>query len=184
MNGPRREKEGVSASARRAGAGRAAGLGRVHWASLAGSILGGALVGALLWSGGSRGPLGPVVLEHVVAEPEALADATPLGAAAIAELLERDGVRLLPGSGPVTHASRCRLRGHPAVHLVLQAEGGPVTLLVLRHERVDAPVSFAGDGFSGRIVPNGPGSLAVVGASGADLDRIAARMQAAVEWLR
>jgi len=181
MNVPRREKDGESALARRARGRTAAGLDRRRWASLAGSILAGVLVGALLWSSGSRGPLGPAVLEHVVAEPEALGDASPLGAAAIAELLERDGVRLLPGSGPVTHASRCRLRGHPAIHLVLQAEDGPVTLLVLRHERVDAPVSFAGDGFSGRIVPDGPGSLAVVAAAGTDLDRIAARMQAAVE---
>jgi len=183
MNVPRREKEGESALARRARGRPAAGLDRRRWASLAGSILAGVLVGALLWSGGSRGSLEQAVLEHVVAEPEALADATP-PEIVVAAVLERGGIRLLPGSGAVTHASRCRLRGHPAVHLVLQAEGGPVTLLVLRHERVEAPVSFAGDGFSGRIVPDGPGSLAVVGASGADLDRIAARMRAAVEWFR
>jgi hypothetical protein len=55
-------------------------------------------------------------------------------------------------------------------------------VLVLRDEPVDGPVSIAGRGFSGRIVPVGPGSIAVIGATGADLDRIAAQLQAAVEW--
>jgi hypothetical protein len=32
-------------------------------------------------------------------------------------------------------------------------------------------------------VPAGPGSIAVVGAEGADLERIAAQVRAAVEWL-
>jgi len=44
-------------------------------------------------------------------------------------------------------------------------------------------MSFTGGGFSGRIEPAGPGSIAVVAAAGTDLERIAARVRAAVDWL-
>jgi hypothetical protein len=66
---------------------------------------------------------------------------------------------------------------------VFRTDAGPVTLLVLRHEPADAAVDFKGGGFSGRIMPSGPGSLAVAAPAGTDLDPIAIRMQGAVEWI-
>jgi len=184
MNVPRREKNGESAFARLAEARRRTAVARPRWASLAGSILAGVVVGTWLWSGGPGNSLGDDVLSHMDGEPEALAAA--MGAvdpAAVARVLEQGGIRLGPEAGMVSHASSCRFRGHTVPHLVVQAEGGPVTVLVLRDEPVAGPSSIAGRGFSGRIVPAGPGSIAVVGAAGADLERIAAQVRAAVEWL-
>ena len=184
MNVPRREKNGESAFARLAEARRRTAIARPRWASLAGSILAGVIVGAWLWSGGSGNSLGDDVLSHMDGEPEALAAATGAAdPAAIARVLEQGGIRLGSAAGVVWHASSCRFRGSKVPHLVLQTEGGPVTVLVLRDEPLEGPVSIAGRGFSGRIVPAGPGSIAVVGAAGADLERIAAQVRAAVEWL-
>jgi hypothetical protein len=59
MNVPRGEKKGQSASARLIAAMRVAGLGRGRWAALAGSILAGVVVGALLWTCGGPGSIGP-----------------------------------------------------------------------------------------------------------------------------
>jgi hypothetical protein len=183
MNVREREKNGESAFARLAEARRRAAIARPRWGALAGSILAGVLVGTWLWSGGSRNSLGDDVLAHLHAEPEAPAVATgALDPAAAARVLEQGGIRLGPGAGALLHASSCRFRSRTVPHLVVQAEGGPVTVLVLRDEPVDGPISIAGQGFSGRIVPAGPGSIAVVGAAGADPERVAAQVQAAVEW--
>jgi hypothetical protein len=66
---------------------------------------------------------------------------------------------------------------------VVQTDRGPVTVMVLRHERPAASVSFDEQGYSGRIVPAGPGSIAVIGAAGADLGQVTARVLAEVVWL-
>jgi hypothetical protein len=54
---------------------------------------------------------------------------------------------------------------------------------VLRDERPARPVDFREQGYAGRIVPAGPGSIAVIGAAGTDLEPIAAAVLTAVEWL-
>ena len=185
MNPRRGEKNGESASGWPAAARRAGALDRRRWASLAGSILAGVLVGTLLWKGGSRNSLGDDVLSHIEAEADATAAATgPADTGAVGRELERGGIRLGTQAGAVRYARNCRFRGGATLHLVLQTGTGPVTVLVLRGEPVEAPVSFTGGGFSGRIVPAGPGSIAVVGAAGADFEQVAARTVSAVEWVR
>jgi hypothetical protein len=53
---------------------------------------------------------------------------------------------------------------------------------VLRDEKVTAPVKFAEQGYVGTILPAGPGSVAVIGPTGADLSQVASRVAAAVVW--
>jgi hypothetical protein len=67
---------------------------------------------------------------------------------------------------------------------VVQTGAGPVTVMVLRNETVEAPVSFDEQGYSGTIMPAGPGSIAVIGTAHANLDHVAERVLAAVEWTR
>ena len=175
---------GASGEAARPGLARVPGLDRRRWMALAASIVAGVLVGTLLWVGGPRNSLAEDVLKHLSHEPEALAATTrPADAEVIAKVLERGGIRLQPGAGLVSYASSCWFRGRTVPHLVVQAASGPVTVMVLRNEKTDAPVSFAEQGYSGRIVPAGPGSIAVVGAVDADLEQVTARVLAAVEWL-
>jgi len=182
MNVPQGEKNGESAFARLAEVRRMT-TARPRWASLAGSILAGVVVGVWLWSGGSGNSLGDDVLSHLDGEVGAVAAATAVDPATVARVLEDGGIRLRPGAGEVLYASSCRFRGRKVPHLVIRTEAGPVTLLVLRHEPADATADFTGSGFSGRIEPSGPGSVAVVGADGMDMGRIAAQLRAAVEWL-
>jgi hypothetical protein len=44
-------------------------------------------------------------------------------------------------------------------------------------------VRFDEQGFSGSIVPAGPGSIAVIGGAGTDLEQVTAEVLAAVTWL-
>jgi hypothetical protein len=159
---------------------------RRRWLALAASIVAGVLVGTLLWVGAPRNSLADDVLEHLAHEPESLVAANrPEDAAVLRKVLERGGIRVRPEAGLVSYANSCRFRGRTVPHLVVQGDGGPVTVMVLRNERPAAPVSFSEQGYSGRIVPAGPGSIAVVGAADdADLEQVTARVLAAVEWLQ
>jgi hypothetical protein len=157
---------------------------RRRWMALAASIAGGVLVGSLLWIGGPRASLAEDVVKHMGHEPEAMMS-TPGGAdpAEVAAVLERAGVRLRPGIGTVSYASTCPFRGEKVPHLVVQTAVGPMTVMVLRHEKVAAPVNFDEGGYAGTIVPAGPGSIAVIGhAPTADLEQVAAQVRRAVQW--
>jgi hypothetical protein len=161
------------------------GLDRRRWYALAASIVAGVLVGTLLWVGGPRNSLAQDLLAHLEHEPEALVVTTaPADGAVLGRVLERGGIRLRPEVGTVSYANSCRFRGRTVPHLVVQTDGGPVTVMVLRNERLEAPVRFAEQGFAGTIVPAGPGSIAVIGGSDADLEQIAERVLAAVDWGR
>ena len=161
------------------------GLDRRRWYALAASIVAGVLVGSLLWVGGPRNSLAQDVLAHMDHEPEALVVTTsPADDAVLGRVLERGGIRLRPEVGTVSYANSCRFRGRTVPHLVVQTDGGPVTVMVLRNEPVDAPVRFAEERFAGTIVPAGPGSIAVIGTGDADLEQITARVLAAVDWER
>lgn len=160
------------------------GLDRRRWLALAASIVGGVLVGTLLWVGSPRNSLARDLVNHLGHEPEALvvtqqsADPSVIG-----KVLDRGGIRLRPEVGTVSYANTCRFRGRRVPHLVVQTDGGPVTVMVLRNERPAGPESFDEQGFSGRIVPAGPGSIAVIGDAEADLGQVTAEVLAAVVWL-
>jgi len=172
-----------SVAGRATGAAPVPGLDRRRWYALAASIVAGVMVGTLLWVGGPRNSLAQDVLAHMDHEPEALVvTTTPADDAVLGRVLERGGIRLRPEVGTVSYANSCRFRGRTVPHLVVQTDGGPVTVMVLRKERLDAPVRFAEQGFSGTIVPAGPGSIAVIGTGDADLEQITERVLAAVDW--
>jgi hypothetical protein len=176
----------VPGAAAAPGRGRAAIaiLDRRRWMALAASIIGGVLVGTLLWVGGPRNSLAQDLIEHLDHEPEALvATNRPEEDTVLGKVLERGGIRLRPDTVLVSYASSCLFRGDTVPHLVVQTTDGPVTVMMLRNEKPASPVRFDEQGYSGRIVPAGPGSIAVIGADGADLKEITARVLAAVEWL-
>jgi hypothetical protein len=156
---------------------------RRRWLAFAASVIGGVLVGSLLWVSSPRASLADDLVAHMGHEPgvmvETEAKADP---AKLTEVLERGGIRLRPGADRVSYANTCRFRGHRVPHLVVQTDAGPVTVMVLRDEKVASPVRFAEQGYVGTILPAGPGSVAVIGPTGADLAMVAERVASAVEW--
>lgn len=161
-----------------------AGFDRRRWYALAASVVAGVLVGTLLWVGNPRDSLAADLVAHVVHEPEALALADrPVDPARAAEVLARGRIRLRPDAVDVSYANSCEFRGHVVPHLVVRTAAGAVTVMVLRDERPARAVDFREQGYAGRIVPAGPGSIAVIGAADTDLEAVAAAVQAAVEWL-
>jgi hypothetical protein len=159
---------------------------RRRWLALAASIVGGVLVGSLLWVSEPRTSLAQDVVAHMGHEPGVMiATHDPADPAEIAAVLERGAIRLRPEVGTVSYASTCRFRGERVPHLVVQTDAGPVTVMVLRHEKVTAPVKFNEQGYAGTILPAGPGSIAVIGrVDAAGLGQVAERVRDAVEWQR
>jgi hypothetical protein len=96
-------------------------------------------------------------------EPDAWLRTDPVSSSALQGVLRDSGLRLAAGAGVVSYASSCAFRGHQVPHLVIQTESGPVTVMVLVHERQSKPVQFDEQGYRGVIVPvAGHGSLAVL----------------------
>jgi hypothetical protein len=156
---------------------------RRRWMALAASIAGGVLVGSLLWVSGPRTSLAEDLVKHMAHEPGVMVmSSAPEDASRVERVMERGGIRLRSDAGMVSYAQSCRFRGETVPHLVVQTDAGPVTVMVLRNENVTAPVKFAEQGYVGTILPAGPGSVAVIGPTGADLSQVAERVAAAVVW--
>ncbi len=89
----------------------------------------------------------------------------PVPGSKLGDVLRDSHLRLAAegGAGIVSYASSCEFRGKHVPHLVIQTEAGPVTVMVLVHERMSKPVQFDEQGYRGVIVPvSGHGSLAVL----------------------
>jgi hypothetical protein len=158
---------------------------RRRWYALTASILGGALVGVLLWSNGPHPTLARDLVRHLALEPGVLsATDAPADPTQVQEVLRDSGVRLHANHlGRVTYAHSCPFRGHAVPHLVIQTALGPVTVLVLRDEKVRRPFEFQEEGYAGTIEPAGAGSIAVIGHSRAQARRAAPQVMAALDLL-
>ena len=156
------------------------------WFAMAASILAGVGIAALLWLGTSQTSLASDVVKHMTHEPSAwtVTDKRVPGGD-LAAVLKDAHVRLLPTMSSVSYAHSCRFRGHNVPHLVVQVDGGPVTVLVLAHENVSKAQRFDEQGYHGMIVPMpGHGSVAVItrGTSAPDTERVVAGLVGSIEW--
>ncbi len=156
--------------------------------ALAASVLLGVFVAGGLWLALPRSSLAGDVVAHMAEEPQAWArSGQAVAPAKLDAVLQNTGMRLAGTAGLVSYANSCGFRGHNVPHLVVQTDGGPITVMVLVHESVARPTPFEEAGYRGILLPMaGHGSLAVLskGAelSAADLAAIAGRVRAAIVW--
>jgi ABC-type amino acid transport substrate-binding protein len=168
----------------------ALGGARPRWLSLVASLVVAAGVGGLLWLSAPRESLATAVVAHMAAEPDAWRRTdTAVATGKLDAVLASAHVRLLPNAGLVSYANSCEFRGHQVPHVVVQDSTGPVTVMILEHESVAAPVNFAEAGYRGVLVPvYGHGALAVLtrttALDPAAVERIATRVMGALEWTR
>jgi len=85
----------------------------------------------------------------------------------------------------VTYARTCLFDGHWVPHLVVHTDQGPVTVMVLRQERIKGRRAFRQNGYSGVLVPAAAGgTLAVVARGDTDLDAVTRTLDAHLHWTR
>lgn len=134
------------------------------------------------------GDLAGDVVAHIHHEPGAVRvkvepPTSALPAADVEAVVLAGGAHLEHLRPMVRYARLCPFRGETVAHLVVQGEAGPVTVLLLPHEKVDHPVPVDEDGFVGTIAPlEGGGSIAVIGEPGEALAEIQRDVAAAVRW--
>jgi hypothetical protein len=100
-------------------------------------------------------------------------------------VLSRSGVAFSREVPLVSYAMSCKFRGWYVPHLVVQTAGGPITVMILPHERVPRPTPLDEAGYRGVIVPAAHGAIAVVSRGpvpAATTDEVVARVTAAVRF--
>jgi hypothetical protein len=158
-----------------------------HWALAAAVVLAVGLTFTALRDAAFFGSadLASDVMAHVHHEPAALVRTTEaVSVDDMDRVLQAAGARLPRLGDPVTYIKLCPFRGHMVAHLAVQGRHGPVTVLLLPDENIDAPMPIEEDGFVGTIVPleTVGGSLAVVGEHAGDIDAIKDQVADAVRW--
>lgn len=150
------------------------------WA-LAASLLLTVLLGVFVAGGRDGEALATDVVEHMAGEIDSWDETRPLPQSALDLVLRRSGVRLERSElGDVVYAHSCWFRGHWVPHLVLRTPGGPVTVMVLPEESVDAEQRFDEGGYAGVIAPAAVGAVAVLSRGDAAVEEPLARVQRAL----
>jgi uncharacterized protein DUF3379 len=152
------------------------------WA-LAASVLLAMLAVLSVWLLRPSDTLAREVVAHVREEPESWLARQHVDAQSMDEALRGAGVKLDITSDHITYAQSCWFRDHYVPHLVVQTAQGPVTVLILRNQRVSGRRTFHESGMSGVIVPAPQGSIAVLTRGGANVEGLATQMQRDVRWL-
>jgi hypothetical protein len=86
------------------------------------------------------------------------------------------------GAGLITYARSCVINGHTVPHLVIQGETGPVTVLLLPDEMIDAAIQLEGVGIRGVILPVGSGSIAIIGERDEPLEKMEKLIVDSMHW--
>lgn len=154
-------------------------LAQPRWA-LAASVLLALVATLVVWALRTEGTLAHEVVAHVVAEPQSWSGTDAVPEAALTQVLSKSGWILDAGPYSVVYARSCWFRGHYVPHLVVRSPHSLATVLILRDVTVDKRQSFHEDGLSGVIVPSAHGSIAVLAASGAELDDVAEHVRVAL----
>lgn len=158
------------------------------WFALAASVVLAVVLGArfaLEDTGGAAAmsPLGAEVLAHIDHESFSLTVSDEgVSSERLARIVPADVARLGPEAGLVTYAQSCIINGHAVPHLVVQGEHGPVTILLMPEEKLEAPERIGDGVLTGVLLPVGDGSIAIVGPDPRDLERLERTMQSSVTW--
>jgi hypothetical protein len=148
---------------------------------IAASLLIGLLVGGMVWFATTPPALADEVVAHIRHEAASWDQRQALPAGDVARVLSAAGVQF-DTSMPVVYASACPFRGRTVPHFVVQSAQGPLTVMLLAHEKVGHRTEFAEQGFSGVLLPAGDGSVAVL-ARGATVDEpVAKEIVSGAHW--
>jgi hypothetical protein len=151
--------------------------------ALAASLVLSVGVGILFWTLRPQASLAAGVVGHVVNESSSWAEVAPVSAAETGEVLRGAGVTLDPADATVTYARLCLFNGHWVPHLIVRTATGPVTVILLRQERVAAPQSFRQNGYSGVLVPTpAGGTLAVIAQGDPNMDDVTRALGPHLHW--
>ena len=159
-------------------------ISKPAWFAMAATVLLAAVVGIrMVGTGTSYGSLEQQVLAHLDHEQAALLpSATPVSDTQLIGAVPENIATLGHGAGLITYAQSCSINGKDVPHLVIQGEHGPITILLMPHEKVSAASTFDGVGIQGVIIPVGDGSVAIIGDREEQLEDVKKNVLDSVTW--
>jgi hypothetical protein len=149
--------------------------------ALAASVVLALVLGGGFWLLKPQPALAGDVLDHVKHEAASWDAHEVLTPAELAEVLRQAGVQF-DSSMPVVYAMACPFRGRKVPHLVVQTADGPLTVMLLAHEKVSVRQEFSEGGYHGVLLPAGAGSVAVLAREGNVSDAAAEKLLSGVRW--
>jgi Protein of unknown function (DUF3379) len=163
---------------------RAARARRRRWLALAASVVVIAGIAGGYWSYWQQDSLSQAVLAHVDEEPFALSPHSAIPVENINEIAQPMQTWIDGSLGTVSFAKICPIHDAEGVHLVVEGDEGPVTVMILPHETIHHEMTVRNERYEGVIVPRAIGSIAIVGYRGEPLDDVEARVRTAVHQFR
>lgn len=159
-------------------------FGTPVWLAVAATVTIAAFIGFRALDDGvpANATLAEQIVAHMAHEPYALQPGDAVSDERLARVIPANVATLDHSAGLITYAQSCIINGRRVPHLVLQGEQGPVTILLMPEERVDANSTFSDDNLDGVILQVGGGSIAIIGERGESLQRIEERVTNSVTW--
>lgn len=131
----------------------------------------------------SSGTLEEQVLAHLDGEPSSYrVTNVPVADDRLANVVPADVATMNHDAGLITYAMSCSINGKDVPHLVIQGEKGPITILLMPHEKVAGTTELEGENIHGFIIQVGDGSIAIVGGKEETLDRVQQSVMDSVSW--
>jgi len=154
------------------------------WMAVAATVVLAAFVGIRMIGGNVTYPtLADEIVAHLDHEPYALrVTDEPVDDRRLAKVVPANVAVMNHDAGLITYAQSCVINGKKIPHLVIQGEQGPVTILLLPDEAVDAPVQIDGESINGIILPVGGGSVAIIGEKNEKLEAIQRNVVNSIAW--
>jgi hypothetical protein len=116
-------------------------------------------------------PLLAAAVDHLRYEPFALTSTAKVPSTTVSGLLAQLGLALARPV-EVNYAYPCPVGGQRTLHMVMQAETGPVTVFYFREAAAAEVEQFSHGGMLGRSLKYGDGMLVLIGNSSAEFDRV------------
>jgi hypothetical protein len=156
------------------------------WFALAATVLLAAVLGIRMAgpiAGMGHGSLEEQVLAHVDHEPLALLpSSTPVSDSEFSVAVPKSVATMNRDVGLITFAAFCSINGNDVPHLVMQGKHGPITILLMPHEKVDTTKVLDGVNVHGVILGVGEGSIAIIGNRDEPLEKVQQNVLGSVMW--
>ena len=154
------------------------------WMAVAAVLVLGAFIGVRMLGGNVEyASLADEIVAHLDHEPYALrVTDKPVSDRRLAKVVPASVATMNHDTGLITYAQTCVINGRKIPHLVVQGERGPVTILLLPDEMIDAATQIEGESINGILLPVGSGSIAIIGERDERLDVIQENVVNSVTW--
>lgn len=129
----------------------------------------------------SAQPLSRQAVDHLRLEAQVLMSTKPVSDDAVRAAFAQRGLTLREIPAGVTFVGCCPMRGHRTVHLVMPQADGPVTVIYVVDQKSEQREDFQRDGWRGRSVPLGAGTLVLLAHDTDHFDDVEARWRGALQ---